>query len=89
MNLVSTDKREVRVTTITAREVLVHLPAAAIKYGEARLGFPAGQIGTHSLRARAAMEMLLAGIPVETIQLIGRWRSQAFMRHYIRIQSNR
>jgi hypothetical protein len=31
------------------------------------------------------MAMFLAGVPVETIQLIGRWRSQTFMR-YIRIQ---
>ena len=61
--------------TITAVEVLVHLRGAAIEYGEARLGFSASRIGTHSL----------AGVPVETIQLIGRWRSQRFMR-YIRIQ---
>jgi hypothetical protein len=31
------------------------------------------------------MAIILAGIPVETIQLIGRWQSQTFMR-YIRIQ---
>ena len=31
------------------------------------------------------MAMFLAGMPVETIQLIGRWRSQTFMR-YIMIQ---
>jgi hypothetical protein len=31
------------------------------------------------------MAMLLAGVPVETIQLIGWWRSQTFMR-FIRIQ---
>ena len=85
MNLMATDERGMRATTITAGEVLVHLRAAAIQYGEARLGFPASRIGTHSLRAGAAMAMFLAGVPVETIQLIGRWRSQTFMR-YIRIQ---
>ena len=31
------------------------------------------------------MAMFLAGVPIETIQLIGRWKSRAFMR-YIRIQ---
>jgi hypothetical protein len=31
------------------------------------------------------MAMFLAGVPVERIQLIGRWRSQTFMR-FIRIQ---
>ncbi len=87
MNLVAMDKTGTRVTTITAREVLVHLRAAAIQYGEARLGFPASRIaGTHSLRAGAAMAMFLAGIPVEiVIQLIGQWRSQTFM-HYFRLQ---
>lgn len=46
----------------------------------------ASSIGTHSLRAGAAMAMFLAGVLVETIQLIGgQWRSQTFMQ-YIRIQ---
>jgi hypothetical protein len=31
------------------------------------------------------MAMFLAGVPAETIQLIGRWKSQTFMR-YIRAQ---
>ena len=86
MNLLATsDTGTTRVTTITAGEVLRHLRAAAIQYGEAQLGFPASRIGTHSLRAGTAMAMFLAGVPVETIQLIGRWRSQTFMQ-YIRIQ---
>jgi hypothetical protein len=72
MNLVSIDERGTRATTITAKKVLVHLSAAAIQYGEARLGFPAGCKGTHSLRAGAAMAMFLAGVPVKTIQLIVR-----------------
>ena len=85
MNLVKTNETGTRATTITAGEALVHLRAAAIQYGEVRLGFLASRIGTHSLRAGAAMAMFLAGVPVETIQLIGRWRSQMFMR-FIRIQ---
>jgi hypothetical protein len=85
MNLVATDKTGTRATTVTAVEVLVHLSAAAIQYGEAQLGFLACRIGTHFLRAGAAMAMFLAGVPVEKIMFIGRWRSQTFMR-YIRIQ---
>ena len=85
MNLVASSASGTQVTTITSGEVLRHLRAAAIQYGEGRLGFPASRIGTHSLRAGAAMAMFLAGVPAETIQLIGRWRSQTFMR-YIRIQ---
>lgn len=45
-------------------------------------------LGTHSLRSRAVTAMLimiLAGVPVETIKLIGRWRGDAFLR-YIRSQ---
>ncbi len=59
----------------------MHLRAAAVQYREARLGFPAARIGTHSLRAGATIAMFLAGVPAETIQLIGRWRSQTFMRY--------
>ena len=55
--------------TITAGEMLAHLRAAAVQYGEARImGFPAARIGTLSLRAGAAIAMFLAGVPVETIQ---------------------
>jgi hypothetical protein len=42
-------------------------------------------IGTHSIRSGAAMAMYLAGVPVFTIMLIGRWSSDAFLR-YIRRQ---
>ena len=70
---------------VTSQQILHHLRAAALQYGEQRLGFPISKIGTHSLRAGAATAMFLAGVPAETIQLIGRWRSQTFLR-YIRIQ---
>jgi hypothetical protein len=43
------------------------------------------EISTRSLRSGAAMEMYLAGVPVYTIMLIGRWSSDAFLR-YIRRQ---
>eukprot|EP00978_Attheya_sp_CCMP212_P021308 scaffold62029_cov65-Attheya_sp.AAC.1 len=43
-------------------------------------------IGTHSIRSAAAMAMYLAGVPVFTIMLIGRWSRDAFL-HYIRRQS--
>ena len=44
------------------------------------------RIGLNDLsRQGAAMEMYLAGVPVYTIMLIGRWSSDAFLR-YIRKQ---
>jgi hypothetical protein len=70
---------------VTSNQILHHLRAAALQYGERRLGFSVSKIGTHSIRAGAATAMFLAGVPAETIQLIGRWRSQTFLR-YIRIQ---
>jgi hypothetical protein len=70
---------------ISSSQILHHLRAAALQYGEDKLGFPVSKIGTHSIRAGAATAMFLAGVPAETIQLIGRWRSQTFLR-YIRIQ---
>jgi hypothetical protein len=65
---------------ISSKEVLKQLRDAAAAVGEKRLGFPVDRIGTHSIRAGAAMAMFLAGVPCETIQLIGRWRSRTFMK---------
>jgi hypothetical protein len=74
-----------QVHLISSNQILNHLRAGALLYGEERLGFAISSIGTHSLRSGAATAMFIAGVPTETIQLIGRWKSQAFLR-YIRIQ---
>ena len=39
------------------------------------------RIGLHSLRAAAAMAMFLNHVPTETIKIIGRWASEAFLRY--------
>jgi hypothetical protein len=57
---------------ISSKEVLMQLRNAAAAVGEKRLGFTVDRIGTHSIRAGATMAMFLAGVPCETIQLIGR-----------------
>jgi len=80
---VSTVWRHDRREQITSRQVITSLLAACATIGSARLGFE--EIGTHSLRSGAAMEMYLAAVPVYTIMLIGRWSSDAFLR-YIRKQ---
>jgi hypothetical protein len=59
------------------------LAAAAI--GKNTLGFSPEQIGLHSARSGAALAMYLAGVPVFTIMLMGRWSSDAFLC-YIRKQ---
>jgi len=71
------DRRE----QITLYQVIATLRAACATIGSARLGFEPEEIGTHSLRSGAAMEMYLAGVPVYTIMLIGRWSSDAFLRY--------
>jgi hypothetical protein len=65
--------------------VISMLRVACATIGSTRLGFEPEEIGTHSLCSGAAMEMYLAGVPVYTIMLIGRWSSDAFL-HYIRRQ---
>ena len=57
----------------------------ARRIGRDHLGYGELEIGTHSFRSGAAMAMYLAGVPVFTIMLIGRWSSDAFLR-YIRRQ---
>ncbi|GKY93514.1 hypothetical protein MPSEU_000318800 [Mayamaea pseudoterrestris] len=49
------------------------------------IGLSVDTIGLHSIRASAAMAMYMSGVPITTIQLQGRWRSEAFME-YIRKQ---
>ncbi len=70
---------------IKSRQVITSLRSACATIGSTCLGFDPIEIGAHSLRLGSAMEMYLAGVPVYTIMLIGRWLSDAFL-HYIRKQ---
>jgi len=45
------------------------------------LGFGPDEVGTHLNRSGGAMGMFLAGTPVYTIMLMGRWSSDVFMRY--------
>jgi hypothetical protein len=49
--------------------------------GHEKLGFHPEDVGTHSNRLGGAMGMFLAGTPIYTIMLMGRWLSDAFMRY--------
>ncbi len=77
--------REKSKTLFTGNVLLRRLRLAATTIGPNELGFTAKQIGLHSARSGAAMAMYLAGVPVFTIMLLGRWSSDAFLR-YIRKQ---
>ncbi len=74
-----------RIELLTSDMVTTTLRAAVMAIGSDQLGFTPDEIGTHSLRSGAAMQMYLGEIPVYTIMLIGRWSSDAFLR-YIRKQ---
>ncbi len=65
----------------TGKEILARLRLAAASIGLEELGFTPSQIGLHSARSGAAMAMYLAGVPIFTIVLLGRWSSDAFMRY--------
>eukprot|EP00957_Ditylum_brightwellii_P198094 15092243-Ditylum_brightwellii.AAC.1 len=62
---------------------LIQASIKAISKQELR--FKASKVGMHSNHLRAATVMYMAGVPVYTIMLIGRWSSDAFL-HYIRKQ---
>ncbi len=70
---------------LSSSAVLEELQMVTRAIGKQQLGFKAEDIGTHSIRSGAAMAMYLAGVKVETIQMIRRWSSRSFMR-YLRIQ---
>jgi hypothetical protein len=76
---------EGRSFTIPSSLILIRLRHVVSSLGECVLGFTADEIGTHSNRSGGAMGMFLAGTPVYTIMLMGRWSSDAFMK-YIRKQ---
>jgi len=71
--------------TIPSSMILLQIRSAVAKLGYETLGFTPDEVGTHSNRSGGAMGMFLAGTPVYTIMLMGRWSSDAFMR-YIRKQ---
>ena len=72
---------------VTVKNAINALREAVSKKGETHLGFRACEIGTHSIRSGGAMAMYLARPQIQTytIQLIGRWKSDAFLQ-YIRKQ---
>ncbi len=84
-SLVSTvltnDKRRL----VTSAFLATQLQAAAKRIDPDVLGFSHLDVGTHSIQSGGAMTMYLAGVPVFTIMLIGRWSSDAFL-WYIRRQ---
>ena len=72
-------------TTITSQMTTNSLRAGTLSFCEEILGFSHKEVGTHSIRSGFAMELYLAKVYPETIMIMRRWASSAFLR-YIRIQ---
>jgi hypothetical protein len=68
-----------RLENILSKQVFMALQAVSTVIGSTCQGFEQSKICTHSHRSGAAMEMYLAGVPVYTIMLIGRWSSDALL----------
>ena len=64
---------------VTGKEMTHLIRKAVADMGTEHLGFTPEECGTHSIRSAAAMAMYMAGVPVYTIMLIGRWSSDAFL----------
>jgi hypothetical protein len=62
---------------LASKTALLRLRSTVQCIGKDVLGFGPEEFGLHSLRSGAAMVMYLAGVPVYTIMLIGRWSSDA------------
>jgi hypothetical protein len=64
---------------VAGKDMTSLIRKAVADIGSERLGFTPEECGTHSIRSAAAMAMHMAGLPVYTIMLIGRWSSDAFL----------
>ena len=82
---VSTVLKNGKLEHITSDQMINALEDAIEAVGREKINIEKGEIGTHSIRSGAAMAMYLGELPVETIKMIGRWSSDAFLR-YIRPQ---
>jgi hypothetical protein len=71
--------------SITSEMVANLLKDGIVAIGETKLGIHRSEVGTHSIRSGATMAMYLAGVPIFSVMLIGRWSSLAFLK-YIRKQ---
>ena len=57
------------------------LQRAVTTLGLHKKGLTPNLIGSHSLRAGGAMAMYINGVPHDTIQKIGRWKSDTFLMY--------
>ena len=76
---------ELKKRIITSQMKTNSLMAGTLYFGKERLGLSHKEVRTHSIRSGLAMEIYLAKVYPETIMIMGRWASSAFLQ-YIHIQ---
>lgn len=67
--------------SINSQHINQTLKDAGQAIGLYDLGYTAGDVSSHSLRAGGAMAMHLNGIDTNTIQKLGRWKSTTFLMY--------
>ncbi len=82
---VSLAKHGNKIISITSEMIVNLIRDGIVAIGETKHGINQSEIGSKSIRSGAAMAMYLAGTPVFSIMLVGRWPSTAFLK-YIRKQ---
>jgi hypothetical protein len=71
---------------VTSHDITTTLWAVVSQLGPAVLGFLSNDVSTRSLRAAGAMALFCAHVDMDTIRLIGRWRSNEMLR-YLHVQA--
>jgi len=66
------------------RQISVAIISKAVKRAASAHGLPTNKFSSHSLRSGGATEMFLGGCSDTTVQLFGRWDSDAY-KAYVRI----
>lgn len=74
-----------KIFQVTSDSAIEFLRRVTKEIGEHTLGFKPNEIGIHSIRSGGAMALCLNGVEQYKIQIIGRWKSDSFMK-YIRRQ---
>ena len=76
-----------RLRHVVSRDITTALRAGIALVGRDSLDIAPNEVEARSLRAGGATALLVAGVDTDTIQLLGRWRSDAMIR-YLHIQAN-
>jgi hypothetical protein len=70
-----------KLISITTEMIADPIQDGVVAISKTKLGILCSEIRAHSIRSGAEMAMYLAGVPIFSIMLIGRWTSTAFLKY--------